>query len=208
MNKKLFIFLAAVALFTIAFAGCKKKEEKPVVLESIEVTTQPTKKLYLTGETFDPAGMVVTASYSNNTTTTVAVTAAMLTYDFSTAGTKTVTITYEGKTATVTGITVNNPPPTIKQIETGGMHTFALMSDGTLWVWGNNINGQLGDGTTTDKHSPIKVDITGVAAISARYNSMALKSDGTLWAWGGNSSGQLGDGTTTDRTTPVKVVFP
>ena len=81
----------------------------PKTLSSIAVTSQPTKKEYTVGDTFDAAGMVVTATYSDNSTSPVAVTAAMLTYDFKTAGAKTVTITYEGKTATVTGITVGEP---------------------------------------------------------------------------------------------------
>ena len=78
-----------------------------VTLESIAVTTQPAKKEYFVNEKFDTAEMVVTATYSDGSTETVTITADMLTYDFSTAGeNKTVTITYEGKTATVTGITV------------------------------------------------------------------------------------------------------
>ncbi|MDR2886703.1 MAG: bacterial Ig-like domain-containing protein [Bacteroidales bacterium] len=83
-------------------------EKTPV---SIAVTTQPAKKTYAVGEAFDPAEMVVTATYSDETTAALTVTAAMLSYDFSTAGAdKTVTITYEGKTATVTGITVTDAP--------------------------------------------------------------------------------------------------
>ena len=77
-------------------------------LESIAVTTQPTKTTYEVGEAFDPAGMIVTATYSDGSTAPVTVTAEMLTYDFSTAGeNKSVMITYEDKTATVEGITVN-----------------------------------------------------------------------------------------------------
>ena len=78
-----------------------------VTLESIAVTTQPSKKTYEINDLFDLTDMVVTATYSDESTKTVTVTPAMLTYDFSTAGVKTVTITYQGKIATVTGITVN-----------------------------------------------------------------------------------------------------
>jgi len=84
-----------------------------VTLTSIEVTTQPTKKTYNVGDTFDPAGMVVTATYSDNSKTPVANTALTITADFGSAGAKTVTITYEGKTTTVTGITVNAVIPVI-----------------------------------------------------------------------------------------------
>ena len=84
---------------------------------------------------------------------------------------------------------------------------FALKNDGTIWAWGWNMYGQLGDGTTTDRLTPVKVSgLTGVTAISVGfYHTVALKSDGTVWAWGYNGCGQLGDGTTTDRPTPVQV---
>ena len=87
------------------------------------------------------------------------------------------------------------------------VHSLALKSDGTVWAWGYNNYGQLGDGTTTDRHTPVSVSgLTGVTAIAGGYgHSLALKSDGTVWAWGYNSYGQLGDGTTTDRHTPVDV---
>ena len=76
-----------------------------------------------------------------------------------------------------------------------------------FWAWGNNYYGQLGDGTTTNRNTPVQVSgLTGITAISAGdFNTVALKNDGTVWAWGHNYSGQLGDGTTTDRYTPVQV---
>ena len=94
---------------TTTVTGITVAEPEPVTLESIEVTTQPTNKEYLVNEPFDPVGMVVAATYSDNSTVEIIVNSAILTYDFSVAGAnKTVIITYEGKTATVTGITVNN----------------------------------------------------------------------------------------------------
>ncbi len=87
-----------------------------------------------------------------------------------------------------------------------------LKSDGTVWAWGNNDYGQLGDGTTTFSLSPVQVKdptnpsgfLTGVTAIAAGWaHSVALKSDGSAWGWGNNQSGQLGDGTTTNHLTPV-----
>jgi alpha-tubulin suppressor-like RCC1 family protein len=86
-------------------------------------------------------------------------------------------------------------------------HTLFQKSNGTVWAWGNNASGQLGDGSTIDRYSPVAVlGLTGVTAVSAGgAHSLALKSDGTVWAWGSNTSGQLGDGSTTDRLAPVQV---
>ncbi len=88
-----------------------------------------------------------------------------------------------------------------------GGHELALKNDGTVWAWGDNNLGQLGDGTTTNRYTPVQVlGLSGVTAIAAGYgHSLALKNDGTVWAWGYNSNGQLGDGTTTNRYTPVQV---
>ena len=78
---------------------------------------------------------------------------------------------------------------------------------GTVWSWGWNAMGQLGDGTTADRHAPVQVpDLAGVVAVSAgAYHTLALRRDGTVWAWGYNAVGQLGDGTTVDRRRPVRV---
>ena len=83
----------------------------------------------------------------------------------------------------------------------GGYHSMALKSDGTVWAWGANYYGQLGDGSTTNRTTPVQVSgLTGVVAIAGGGNhSLALKSDGTVYAWGYNNRGQLGDGTTTQR---------
>jgi alpha-tubulin suppressor-like RCC1 family protein len=84
----------------------------------------------------------------------------------------------------------------------------ALKKDGTVWAWGANGAGQLGDGTKTVQYVPVKVSgLSDVVAIAAGFNhTVALRTDGTIWAWGNNYYGQLGDGTTTERLTPVPVV--
>ena len=86
----------------------------------------------------------------------------------------------------------------------GRYHSLAVKSDGTVWAWGNNWLGQLGDGTTTDRSIPVQVSgLSGVVAVAGGdYHSLAVKSDGTVWAWGDNYHGQLGDGTTTQRPHP------
>jgi YVTN family beta-propeller protein len=88
-----------------------------------------------------------------------------------------------------------------------GHHSLAVHYDGTVSGWGRNGNGQIGDGTTTQRSLAVAVSgLTGVAAVAAgSTHSLALKSDGTVWAWGGNAFGQLGDGTMIDRLTPVQV---
>ena len=100
----------------------------------------------------------------------------------------------------------------VVQVAAGGSHSIALKSDGTVWAWGSNSNGQLGDGTSgagTDKLTPVQVggSLTGVVLIGAgESHSLAVKNDGTVWAWGSNSNGQLGDATTANRSTPVQVL--
>lgn len=101
---------------------------------------------------------------------------------------------------------------TILSVATGGSHSLALCSDGTIAAWGLNTNGQLGNGTTTSSTVPVLVDASGVlsgrrvVAVAAGTSfSLALCSDGRVAAWGLNSSGQLGNGTTTTATTPVLV---
>ncbi|HLE17979.1 MAG TPA: carboxypeptidase regulatory-like domain-containing protein [Syntrophales bacterium] len=86
-------------------------------------------------------------------------------------------------------------------------HTLYLKNDGTVWAWGNNSNGQLGNGTMTQSATPVQISgLSSVVAVAAGYaHTVALKSDGTVWAWGNNSNGQLGNGTTTDSGIPVQI---
>jgi len=101
---------------------------------------------------------------------------------------------------------------TLVAVAVGSSHSLALCSDGTLAAWGNDIYGQLGDGTNNNSNVPVAVVTSGalsgktVVAIAAGFNhSLALCSDGTVAAWGFNSAGQLGNGTTTSSNVPVAV---
>jgi RHS repeat-associated protein len=95
----------------------------------------------------------------------------------------------------------------VTSVAAADQHTMALKSDGTVWGWGLNNSGQVGDGTTTMRYSPVQVTgLSGATAVAAGDAfSAAVKSDGTVWAWGLNTSGQLGNGTTTSSTIPVQV---
>lgn len=92
-------------------------------------------------------------------------------------------------------------------IEPGGEFAVARRSNGTLWAWGDNAKGQLGDNTLASHSAPAAVGtaVNWVAAATGWSHSMALQADGTLWAWGENTSGQLGDGTTTNRQVPTRI---
>ena len=91
-------------------------------------------------------------------------------------------------------------------VSLGGSHSAAIKSDGSLWLWGENNVGQLGNGTTTNSNIPVKV-MDDVVAVSLRGAcSAAIKSDGSLWTWGQNDCGQLGNGTIVGSSTPVKVL--
>jgi alpha-tubulin suppressor-like RCC1 family protein len=96
-----------------------------------------------------------------------------------------------------------------KQVSAGALYTAAIKTDGTLWTWGRNVEGQLGVNDTTQRNTPVTTfaggtnwkQVAGVYICTA-----AIKTDGTLWTWGSNSDGQLGinvAGATTGRTTPV-----
>lgn len=92
-------------------------------------------------------------------------------------------------------------------ISTGTFHSASLKSDGTLWTWGNNAFGQLGDSSTVQKNSAVQIghDTSWMSVALGENHSIGLKSNGTLWAWGANNKGQLGDGTSNISSVPKQI---
>ena len=94
-----------------------------------------------------------------------------------------------------------------KTVSAGNAHNVALKTDGTLWTWGRNLAGQLGNGSATNSNIPIQIGTaTDWQFISAGDEYiLAIKSNGTLWAWGDNTYGQLGDNTTINKSVPTQI---
>jgi len=95
-----------------------------------------------------------------------------------------------------------------RRIATGRFHSAAICADGILWTWGDNEDGQLGNGTMEGSSVPIRImdDVIAVSTRDWSHNTAAITSDGTLWMWGSNQVGAIGDGTTIARYSPVKVM--
>jgi len=96
--------------------------------------------------------------------------------------------------------------PPLPVVTTGGYHSCALMPDQTVWCWGENITGELGDGTNTDSLIPVKVPglAPAIDVAAGEYHTCAVSATNQAWCWGSNAYGELGNGTTSqDSTTPV-----
>ena len=93
-----------------------------------------------------------------------------------------------------------------KQVSCGEVHTAAIKTDGTLWTWGNGLDGQLGNGLSGGRSTPSTTFAGGInwAQVSCGgRHTVAIKTDGTLWTWGNGTFGRLGNASTTARATPV-----
>jgi uncharacterized repeat protein (TIGR01451 family) len=103
----------------------------------------------------------------------------------------------------------------IVAVDAGSYYSLALKSDGTVWGWGHNTYGQIGDSSTVERHVPVQTYLlNGIISISAgQQHSLALRNDGTVWSWGAGFSASLGDSALTNRRIPVQMhnqcsVFP
>lgn len=145
-----------------------------------------------TGVTWAAKGSAILNVFSNGTVTAKGI------------GTETVTATFGGVSGS-TDVTVKAP---WVGVVAAGLQTFARKADGTLYAWGSNQQGQLGDSTTTDRLVPTQVNgaVTTWAQVAVGDQfAVAIRKDGTLWSWGYNSNGQLGDGTTINHASPAKI---
>ena len=96
----------------------------------------------------------------------------------------------------------------VASVGNGGVfHSCTTKTDGTIWTSGRNDDGRLGDGTTTNRSSPVQVGTltTWASVVGGGGHCLARKTDGTIWGWGANNNGQLGDGTATNRSNPVQI---
>lgn len=96
-----------------------------------------------------------------------------------------------------------------KDISAGGFHSVAIKSDGRLYGWGNNTDGELGDGTATIRSIPVQTISSGTdwkQASAGLYHTTAIKTDGTLWTWGLNDNGQLGTNDIVNTSSPIQTV--
>lgn len=90
----------------------------------------------------------------------------------------------------------------------GDYHSGVIAQDGSLYMWGVNDFGQIGDGTTKNRYKPTKILDHVVSVSLGDYYSGAITQDGSLYMWGWNSDGQIGDGTTKARYTPTQITIP
>jgi alpha-tubulin suppressor-like RCC1 family protein len=98
-------------------------------------------------------------------------------------------------------------PASVVSVSAKWYHSCAVGTASALWCWGDNDNGQIGDGTTTQRNSAVQVPLGNTVreVAAGEFHTCALLTNGTVRCWGGNDFGQLGDGTTTQRLSPVNV---
>ena len=213
-------------VITVTYRG--KSETFEVVITgvtktvtSIVVTTKPAQIEYIVGESINYTGLIITATWNDNSKTTIKATTSSLPtgvtasgFSSTSAGEKTITVSYEGTTATfkvtVSGTSTTPVDASTIPVDAGCYHSLLIKTDGTVWAAGSNEGGQLGTGAVGDdknlftqvkkKDGGTITTVKNAATISAGHLfSLILLKDGTVWACGSNSYGQLGIGTSEDE---------
>ena len=186
-------------------------EPVPVVLTSLTVSPAAVTVVVGGQQTFGVQGV-----YSDGTTQTLTSGVAwsspgtVASVDATTGlakGVATGIETLTAKVGTVTG-TAKMTVATPYLIAVGGRdHTLGIKQDGSLYAWGRNQKGQLGDGTLLDRTTPTVIGSSKIwkKVVAGEYHAIGLQTDGTLWAWGLNLNGQLGTGNSADSNVPIAV---
>ena len=94
----------------------------------------------------------------------------------------------------------------VVSVSAGRGYTMAIRTDGGLYSWGWNMFGQLGDGTTIDRHTPVRIKENVVSVSAGNSHTAAILTDGSLWTWGSNFAGNIGNGTVIAQYTPIRIM--
>jgi len=207
MNRRRILWFILTCLAALSFFACSGKSSSPPPAPELTGTV-----------TFQGAPLVGTTLTLTGAATATAVADSTGTVHFRTLpkGSYTLTPSRPGCTFTPASANLTLAESSLTQaftaslaprITMGCYHGLVLKADGTVWAWGTNGSGELGDGSTTSRTTAARVPgLDHVVAVSAGSgHCLALKADGTVWAWGDNQTNQLGDGTTSDRHSPVQV---
>ena len=191
-------------------------EDDTFVIDKTKITSKQSFSLLPDTDTLTPSGITITSF--NENLATVNSNTGVVTPVKGAYGTA-IIIIKAGSVQSLIRINIkpsvtDNPESVAKpMVATGASHTIALKYDGTVWTWGNNTNGQLGNNSTENSSSPVQVKsadgngyLTNIIEISAGSgHNMALSKDGTVFTWGSNAYGQLGNGSSVNSMLPVQV---
>jgi alpha-tubulin suppressor-like RCC1 family protein len=215
MKKTLHLLAAPIVAALLFFLGCSSGTKTVAVTgvaldqSALSLIVDSTANLTATVQPDNASKPDVTWSSSAPDVASVAANADALSATVTglAIGTATITVkTNDGGHTATCNVTVSGDPTKTTIVAGGFAHSLAIQGDGSLWAWGRNDTGLLGDGTNTNRAVPTRVGTDkDWSAISGGYHTVALKSDGSLWAWGGNTAGQHGLGDETNRNVPTHV---